>query len=156
MECSLPGSSVYGIAQARILEWLAIFFSRGFSWPRDWSHISCIGRRILYHWATLEADIKNTLFWQSSRIWRPPLGLLVHWKELAEVMKICTDGFLQQGCRLNQPWAETHEMGTDQEGSHVKVPFVLSQWSPDSTGFFGDDVWQCTGGNATQVSSLEP
>ena len=31
-------------------------------------------------------------------------------------------------------------MGMDQEGSHVKLPFVLSQWSQDSTGFFGDDV----------------
>ena len=35
MDCSLPGSSVYGILQARILEWIAIPFSRGSSRPRD-------------------------------------------------------------------------------------------------------------------------
>ena len=36
---SLPGSSVHGIFQARILEWVAISFSRGFSWPRDWTWV---------------------------------------------------------------------------------------------------------------------
>ena len=36
-DCSLPGSSVHGISQARILEWVAISFSRGSSWPRDWT-----------------------------------------------------------------------------------------------------------------------
>ena len=55
MDCSLPGSSVLGIFQARILEWVAISFFRASSWPRDQTHISCIGRRILYHWATREA-----------------------------------------------------------------------------------------------------
>ena len=44
-----------GISQARILEWVVISFSRGCSQPRDWTHISCIGRRILYNWATREA-----------------------------------------------------------------------------------------------------
>ena len=50
MDCNLPGSSVHGIFQARILEWVAIPFSRGTSQPRDQtrvSRVSCIGRRIL-------------------------------------------------------------------------------------------------------------
>ena len=50
----LPGSSVHGIFQARILEWVAISFSRGSSRPRDRTHASCIGRQILYHWTTRE------------------------------------------------------------------------------------------------------
>ena len=54
MDCSSPGSSVYGILQARVLEWVAISFSRGSSRPRDQTCISCVGRRILYHWATRE------------------------------------------------------------------------------------------------------
>ena len=49
MDCSPPGSSVHGILQARILEWVAISFSRGSSWSKDWTHVSCIGRQILYH-----------------------------------------------------------------------------------------------------------
>ena len=43
---SLPGSSVHGISQARILEWVVISFSRGSSRLRNWTHISCIGRQI--------------------------------------------------------------------------------------------------------------
>ena len=42
MDCSLQGSSVYGILQARILEWVAIFSSRESSWPRDQTHVSCL------------------------------------------------------------------------------------------------------------------
>ena len=56
MDCSLPGSSVHGILQARILEWVAMPSLRGSSWPRDWtciSYISCIGRQVLYHWLHL-------------------------------------------------------------------------------------------------------
>ena len=52
MGCSLPGSSVHGVLQARILEWVAISFSRGPYWPRDQTQMSCIGRQILYGRAT--------------------------------------------------------------------------------------------------------
>ena len=46
MGCSLLGSSVHGISQSRMLEWVAIPFSRGSSQPKDWIHISC--KQILY------------------------------------------------------------------------------------------------------------
>ena len=52
MDCNPPGSSVHGILQARILEWVVISSSRGSSQPRDRtrvSYVSCIGRRVLYH-----------------------------------------------------------------------------------------------------------
>ena len=52
---SLPGVSVHVIFQARIVEWVAISCSRGSSPPGDGTHISCIGRRIIYHWAIREA-----------------------------------------------------------------------------------------------------
>ena len=52
MSYSPPGSSVHGISQARILEWVGISFSRGSSWPRDQTCISCTGRWILYHCAS--------------------------------------------------------------------------------------------------------
>ena len=53
LDCSLPGSSVHGVLQARILDRVAISYSRGSSQPRDCG--SCIGRQILYHWTTWEA-----------------------------------------------------------------------------------------------------
>ena len=48
MDCSLPGSSVHGILQARILEWVATPFSRGFSRTRDQTWVSCTGMWVLY------------------------------------------------------------------------------------------------------------
>ena len=59
MECSLPGSSVHRILQAQILEWLAFFFSRGSSQPRDRTWVSCIADRFLFIWATREAQTLN-------------------------------------------------------------------------------------------------
>ena len=55
-----PGSSVHGILQARILEWVAIFFSRGSSQPRDWTQVSCTAGRIFTMWAGREAPKSRT------------------------------------------------------------------------------------------------
>ena len=54
VDCSPPGSSVHGILQAGILEWVAYPFSRGFSWPRDWSWVSCIAGGFFTIWAIRE------------------------------------------------------------------------------------------------------
>ena len=56
MDCSPPGSSVHGILQARILEWVAMPFSRGFSTPRDRTQVSCIAGRSFTIWASREAQ----------------------------------------------------------------------------------------------------
>ena len=67
---SPPGSSVHGILQARILEWVAISFSRGSSWPRDQTQVSHIAGRRFNLWATREAhDTSNestTIIWSFS------------------------------------------------------------------------------------------
>ena len=52
MDCSPPGSSVHGILQARVLEWIAIPFSRGSSQPRDQTQVSHILGRFFTIWAT--------------------------------------------------------------------------------------------------------
>ena len=52
MDLSLPGSSVHGVFQARVLQWGAISYPRGSSWPRDQNCVSCINRRILYQCTT--------------------------------------------------------------------------------------------------------
>ena len=90
MDCSPPGSSVHGIFQARILEWVAIYFSRGSSQPRDWTWVSCIGRRIHYSWAirevpafTSKGQMHCQLYTEIRGLWQclveagtenPPLG----------------------------------------------------------------------------------
>ena len=59
MHCNPPEYSVHGILQARILGWVAISFSRGSSQPTHRTWVSCIGRRILYHWATRKVRWKK-------------------------------------------------------------------------------------------------
>ena len=57
IDCSLPGSSVHGILQARMPEWAAMLSSRGSSWPKDWtcvSYFSCIAGRFFTTSATRE------------------------------------------------------------------------------------------------------
>ena len=69
MDCGPPGSSVHGILQARVPEWVAIFFSRASSRATDRTLVSYIGRQILYHWAT-RGGHKN---WQkplSKSVWQ--------------------------------------------------------------------------------------
>ena len=61
MDCSPPGSSVHGIFQERILEWVVISFSRGSSQPRDWTQVSLIAGRCFNLWATREAPYSGIL-----------------------------------------------------------------------------------------------
>ena len=71
-----PGSSVHGILQARILEWVAISSFRGSSWPRNQTHVSyvCICRRVLFRWRHLGNPLQS-LSASISRI----LFILHHW-----------------------------------------------------------------------------
>ena len=64
VDCSPQGSSGHGILQARILEWVAISFSRGSSQPRDQTRVSCIAGRHFTFWSTREA-------------WAFPLGRVI-------------------------------------------------------------------------------
>ena len=59
MDCSPSGSSVHGILQARRLEWVAMPSSRGSSYPRDWTHVSCIAGRFFMVWASREAFVNH-------------------------------------------------------------------------------------------------
>ena len=72
-DCSPPGSSVCGVPQARILEWVAILFSRGSFQPRDRTRVSCTVRQILYRVATRKA----LHLWQ-----REVVTLLLFWAAL--------------------------------------------------------------------------
>ena len=67
MDCILPGSSVYSISHARILEWVAIPFSRGSSPPRDWTQVFCIAGRFFTVWATWENQYLNKLLLKTNK-----------------------------------------------------------------------------------------
>ena len=73
VDCSQPGSSVHGIFQARILEWVAISFSRRSSWPRDWTWVSCIVGRHFTIWATREVPNSRAQMLKPKKKWVSPL-----------------------------------------------------------------------------------
>ena len=89
MDCSLPVSSIHGIFQARVLEWVAISFSRGSFWPKDRTQVSRFAGRCFTIWGTREAQVrklrtkKGPVLWLSW-IWSTLafLGLFVYDKIL--------------------------------------------------------------------------
>ena len=84
MDCSPPGSYVREILQARILEWVAMPFSRCFSWPRDRTCISCIAGIFFAVWATREALLSNKSYPSffehcSAMVGTPGTNLAIGW-----------------------------------------------------------------------------
>ena len=83
MDCSLQVPLSMGFPWGRILERVAISSSRGFSWPRDWTWVSYLGRWILYHWVTRRRK------WQPIPVFLP--GKSHGWKSLV--------GYSPWGCK---------------------------------------------------------
>ena len=98
MDCSPPGSFVLGVSQARILEWVVISFSRGSSWPREWTetNVSCNGRQILYHWRHLGSPwrLNEAYFLPRNKEYRKPF---VPWFPMGS-------WFLERGLRWATKW----------------------------------------------------
>ena len=150
MDCSLPGFSVHGIFQARVLEWVAISFPRGSSQPRDWTWVSRTAGRRFTIWATREANHGFLLMWSSlpiasdqvflwckgcseltSHCWLVPLVILINQLPKQKYL----GGFwpLQGVCfpRVTwlsfnlQPWSHEPCASTDWAGREVMQKSVL-------------------------------
>ena len=74
MDYSPPVSSVHGILQASVLEWVVIPFSRGSSWPRDQTQVSSIAGRLFTILATREALVALTIFPQKTTFKNPQIS----------------------------------------------------------------------------------
>ena len=107
MDCSLPGSSVHGILQARILEWVAVPFSRGSSQTRDQTQVSCTAGRFFTIWATREARSRA----QSQELCRYSCG---RWRREA-----CLAG---KGIPSKRKTYPRHEGRKKQPGVNGKLP----------------------------------
>ena len=107
MDCCLPGSS--GILQARILEWIVIPFSRGSSWPRDWTRVSCTTGRFFTVWATREAFIQTE--WEET--------VYKQWDHNRDQFCWCSDGIEIQRVRT-MAWSMWQRMGAWRLASHRK------------------------------------
>ena len=114
VDYSPPGSSVHGIFQARILEWVAISFSRGSFQPRDRNcvaRISCIGRWILYYCTAWEAHFILHLVEK----WRDGIKTAAQWRTQGRTMRTWV---------AHLSWSHITTLG--QEGGHLQdhVPAV--------------------------------
>ena len=77
MDCSPPGFFVHRILQARIPEWVAISFSRGSSWPRDQTQVSCIAGRFFTIWANWVVQYKWIFQINYSLAFKAPTCLII-------------------------------------------------------------------------------
>ena len=122
VDCSLPGSSVHGILQTRILEWVAMPSFRGSSWPRDQTHtfgVSCTGRQVLHHWGTWDAQLGKS---------RHPL---FHAQN-------CLGGMKEIQNKLNQTcswdWTYLRLAGNNRDAptcladTEIRINVILSHW----------------------------
>ena len=92
MDCSPPGSSVHGILHARILEWVAISFSKGSSRPRDQTQVSHIAGRRFNLWATRDAPIITILpciFTELQRLSKLNIFYIIFLKFIFEIYLAC-------------------------------------------------------------------
>ena len=124
VDCSWPGSSVHGISQARILEWVAIPFCKGSSWPRDWIQVSCTADRFFTVWAT-----KKTL---KSKVWRLNLRFIIEveqvWGEIQGVW-FWTPNFLGGGYKSPLPAIAMVIPGKERKALRGDVELWLSAWT---------------------------
>ena len=127
MDCSPQSSSVHGISQARILEWVAISSSRGPSWPRDRTCISGVGRLILYclsHWGS---SYNVCLMFHSVWFWKWTWKALFQAvQKLARVRGANSSLFLK--CLERHSWAKMllkHNEGQWSEKYHRNWKHIL-------------------------------
>ena len=164
MGCSLPGSSIHGIFQARILEWVAISFFRRFSWPRDWTWVSCIVGRHFTIWASREVRAWGGHGWNQAckNKWlnHPPLLLLNVWAMSSGVLAPWPSGNNSEGMQLWSGLLVAGEEGQwrGQDLLYINMPYAcmpshfshawlsMTLWTvahqaPLSMGFSRQEYW---------------
>ena len=128
MDCSPWGSSIHGIFQARVLEWVAISFSRGSSQPRDWTQVSCIVGKCFTIWATRE--VRRQVKWSGIPISKnfPQFVVIHRVKDFTVVSEAEVDIFLEFPCVFYDP--------TDVGNWYlVPLPFLNPAWTYGSSRF---------------------
>ena len=144
MDCSLPGPSVHGILEARILEWVAIPFSRGSSWPRDQTWVSHIASRFFTVWATREAWTAHSV--QFSSVSQPCLTL-------CDPMNHSTPGLPVHHQLSEFTHTRPSSRWCHPAISSSAVPFSFCPQSLPASGSFPMNQLFASGGQSTGVSA---
>ena len=136
MNYSSPSSSVHGILQERILQWVARLFSRGSSWPRDRTWVSCIAGRLFSIWATREVLCFSR-------------QMIISWMEGTSSI------YSEYPREVPHPWHSIIVWEIDQLPSHFifracvlscvqlfAAPWTIACQAPPSMGFYRQ-YWSC-------------
>ena len=161
MDCSLPGSSGHGIIQTRIPKWVAIFYSRGSSWPRDQTHFSCVSwirRQILYHRATWKVPKYmlnlSILKYVASKLEK---AMATHSSTLAwKIPWMEESGRLQsmRSQRVGHDWATSLSLFTLRHWRRKwqPTPVFLPGESQGQGSLVGCCLWVCTQSDTTEAT----
>ena len=117
MDCSLPGSSINGILQAIVLEWVAISFSRGSSWRRDQTQVSHIVERCFTVWAIREDWVPNS-----------QIGLLFTWPLLSVFLCVFSPVIKPLGLGSTIIWYDFILKNKFAETDSVSKCYILKFW----------------------------
>ena len=136
MDCSPPGSSVHGISQMRILEWVAISFSRGSFWPRNWTQVSCIaGRFFTYRAMREDAESGIAMLIKCGLYSNSKLLHVLHYAQLENYLKVFwkIPGYKFQINKMLPPsciFARNvyHSESHCQQASAISWPFQKLHW----------------------------
>ena len=122
MDCSPPGFSPWDLP-CRILEWVAISFSRGSSRPRDRTQISCTGREILYYGATWEPSCQC---WKHKRHWFNYWVRKISWRKAWQPTSVFRPGHFhwQSSWRTMIHRVAKSQTGLKQFSTHLGSPLA--------------------------------
>ena len=140
--CSPPGSSAHGIFLAKTLEWVAIPFSRGSSWPGDWTWVSCIACGFFTIWATRETQdsgVDNQTHFTNEALSEDGQIHFIH-GNMRHLPKVT----LPTSSKNSQTQTVCFQIVVDQSLSHIQLfatPWTVACQAPLSTGFFRQEYW---------------
>ena len=135
VNCGLPGSSIHGTLQARILECIAISFSRGSSPSRDQNQVSRIAGRCFNLWATREAHIihvKNIIWYLSFSVWFTSLSIIIsRSKQKGWKSSLCFQLFrwMYGKCHCGDSSAKLRRNVSDKPATLKEHEFIVHFWN---------------------------
>ena len=135
----MPGSSVHELSQARMLEWIAILFSKGSSWSCDGTQISCISGKFFIIWdARYAAAAAAKLLQSCPTLWDPidgsPPGSLVPGTLQARTLEWVAISF-------SNAWKWKVKVNSLSSVQLLATPWTAAYQAPPSMGFSRQEFW---------------
>ena len=135
MDCNPPASSVRGILQARILEWVAIPFSRASSQPKDWTQFSCIAGRFF----TIRATAAAAKSLQSCPTLRDPTDGSPPGSPVPGILQARTLEWV--AISLSNAWKWKVKVKSLSRVRLLETPWTAAYQAPPSMGFSRQEYW---------------